>query len=63
MDEPVKAKGLLTYGNSSDPENKHYGDQLELFSKNQLRDIWSTREAQEENLEKKESITEMRQTP
>jgi len=59
MGETVKAKGLLTYGNSSDPENKHYGDQLELFSKNELREIWSTRKAQELNLEEQESINDM----
>jgi len=59
MGETVKAKGLLTYGNSSDPDNEHYGDQLELFSKNQLREIWSTRKTQEVNLEEKESINDM----
>ncbi len=59
MDETIKAKGLLTYGNSSDPDNPHYGDQLELFSKNQLREIWFSREAQELYLEKKEHMDDM----
>ncbi|MEM1001622.1 MAG: penicillin acylase family protein [Bacteroidota bacterium] len=60
MDEEVKAKGLLTYGNSSSPTNKHYGDQLEMFSKNELRDIWFQRNQQEANLELKESMKEMK---
>ena len=34
---PLKANVLLTYGNSSDPKSPHFGDQLELYSKNQLR--------------------------
>ena len=34
---PLKASVLLTYGNSSDPKSPHFGDQLELYSKNQLR--------------------------
>lgn len=59
LGETIKAKGLLTYGNSSDPRSKHYWDQLELFSKNQLREIWSTRAGQEINLEYKESINDM----
>jgi len=34
---PLKANVLLTYGNSSDPKSPHFGDQLELYAKNQLR--------------------------
>jgi acyl-homoserine-lactone acylase len=59
MGKQIQAKGLLTYGNSSDPENKHYGDQLELFSKNELREIWSSRIDQENNLELKENKNDM----
>ena len=59
MGEETKAKGLLTYGNSSNPDNKHYGDQLELFSKNQLRNIWFKRTDQEANLELKENKNDM----
>ena len=59
MGEQITAKGLLTYGNSSDPENEHYGDQLEMFSKNELRNIWFKRSDQEANLELKESIKDM----
>jgi acyl-homoserine-lactone acylase len=59
MGKTIKAKGLLTYGNSSNPESKYYWDQLELFSKNQLRDIWATRTDQENNLDFRESIKDM----
>ena len=56
MGEQIKAKGLLTYGNSSDPNNPHYGDQLELFSKNQLRDIWYLRAEQEGHVKEVETL-------
>ncbi|PRX56088.1 penicillin acylase family protein [Flagellimonas meridianipacifica] len=59
MDEEIKAKGLLTYGNSSNPNNKHYGDQLEMFSKNELRNIWFKRSDQEANLELRENKNDM----
>ncbi|MEM1340592.1 MAG: penicillin acylase family protein [Bacteroidota bacterium] len=59
MGEEIKAKGLLTYGNSSNPNNKHHGDQLELFSKNELRNIWFKRTDQEANLELTENKKEM----
>jgi len=40
---PLKAKVLLTYGNSSDPDSPHYGDQLALLAKKTWRDPWRTR--------------------
>lgn len=36
----VKAKVLLSYGNSTQKDSKHYGDQLKLFSEKKLRDAW-----------------------
>lgn len=42
--EPIKAKVLLTYGNSTQPKSKHRGDQLPLTNKKQLRDALLTRE-------------------
>lgn len=59
MGEEINAKGLLTYGNSSNTDNKHYGDQLEMFSKNKLRDIWFERIDQETNMELKENKNDM----
>jgi acyl-homoserine-lactone acylase len=49
--EPIRAKVLLTYGNSSDPASPHFGDQFDLAAKKQLRDAWITREAVEQNQE------------
>jgi acyl-homoserine-lactone acylase len=47
----LRAKVLLTSGNSSDPNSSHYGDQLVLSAKKQLRDAWVTREEIENHLE------------
>jgi acyl-homoserine-lactone acylase len=41
--KPMKAMGMLTYGESSQPSAKHMGDQLPLLSKEQLRPIWLTK--------------------
>ncbi|MGB3798959.1 MAG: acylase [Lewinella sp.] len=38
--ETVHAKVLLSYGNATQPDSPHFGDQLELFSKKELRDAW-----------------------
>jgi acyl-homoserine-lactone acylase len=54
--QPLKAKVLLSYGNSSQPNSKHYGDQLELFSRFEMRDAWLTRGEIEANLEEREII-------
>lgn len=40
---PVRAKALLAYGNSTRRGSPHRGDQLELFAKQQMRDVWRTR--------------------
>ncbi len=50
---PVHAKVLLSYGNSTQPGSPHMGDQLELFSKKELRDAWLTRDVIETHLEDK----------
>jgi acyl-homoserine-lactone acylase len=48
--EPMKAKVLLTYGNSSQPGSPHHTDQLPLLAKKQLRTAWLTRAEVEANL-------------
>lgn len=50
---PVKAKVLIAYGNATQPGSKHKGDQLELFSKMEMRDAWRTRAEVESHLESK----------
>lgn len=38
--DEVKAKVLLSYGNSTQKSSPHNGDQLELFAKKEMRDAW-----------------------
>lgn len=38
--DTVKAKVLLSYGNATQNDSPHNGDQLELFSRKELRDAW-----------------------
>jgi len=53
---PVRAKVLLAYGNATQSGSKHVGDQLELFSKQEMRDAWRTRKDVEAHLELREEI-------
>ncbi|MEP7110047.1 MAG: penicillin acylase family protein [Ferruginibacter sp.] len=53
----VKASVLLSYGNSSQPGNKHAGDQLLLLSQKKLRDALLEKTDVLKNLEKKETMT------
>lgn len=50
---PLKAAGLLTYGNSSQAGSRHCGDQLSYYSRKQLRTFWRTRAEIERHLEGK----------
>jgi len=43
FDTQVRAKVLLSYGNATQKDSKHNGDQLELFSKKEMRDAWFTK--------------------
>ena len=52
--QPVRAKALLSYGNASQPDSPHRGDQLALFARKQLRPVWRTRKEVEANLESRE---------
>ena len=53
---PLKAKVLLTYGNTTDAASPHYGDQLALYARNELRDAWRTRAEVEAHLESRTVI-------
>lgn len=48
---PVRAEGLLSYGNWSKAGSSHVEDQLQLSSRNQMRPIWRARKDIEANLE------------
>ena len=41
--QPQRAVGLLPYGNASQTGSRFVGDQLELFSRRELRALWTTR--------------------
>lgn len=48
---PVRAWGLMSYGNARQPGTKHYTDQLELLSRGEFRELWLQRGQIEANLE------------
>ena len=54
--EPLRAQALLSYGNATQPDSPHIGDQLELFSKKELRPVWRTREEIEAHLSERETL-------
>jgi acyl-homoserine-lactone acylase len=53
----VRASVLLGYGNSSQPESKYAGDQLQLLSQKKLRPALLEKSDVLKNLEKKETLT------
>lgn len=52
----VHAKVLLSYGNSTQPNSPHMGDQIPLYVKQQMRDAWLTKADVEANLEKRDTL-------
>jgi acyl-homoserine-lactone acylase len=50
------AQSILVYGNASQPDSPHNGDQLELYSQNQLRPVWRSPREIKAHLEKEEII-------
>lgn len=48
---PIKAKTCIIYGNASQPGSPHLGDQLALYVRNQMRDVWRSRKEIESHLE------------
>ncbi len=48
---PVKAYGLMSYGNSRQRGTRHRADQLTLLSNHQFRELWLQRRQIEANLE------------
>ncbi|HKK12170.1 MAG TPA: penicillin acylase family protein, partial [Flavobacteriaceae bacterium] len=56
--DKVRAKVLLSYGNSTQKDSPHNGDQLELFSNKQMRDAWFYDSDIKAHTTKEEVITE-----
>ncbi len=54
--DPLKAKVLLPYGNSTQPDSPHRGDQLELYSNKQMRDVWYTLDEVEQHVSEREVL-------
>ncbi len=55
--DKVNAKVILSYGNATQNDSPHKGDQLELFSNMELRDAWFTKAEVEANTVKTEIMT------
>jgi acyl-homoserine-lactone acylase len=52
----VRAKVLIAYGNSTQPNSPHMGDQIPLYVKQQMRDAWLSKADVEANLEKRDTL-------
>ncbi|NVK54823.1 MAG: penicillin acylase family protein [Alteromonadaceae bacterium] len=53
---PIKAKGIMAYGNSRQVGSKHYSDQLELLANDEYRTLWLQRSEVEANTVEVESL-------
>ncbi|BAY15287.1 peptidase S45, penicillin amidase [Anabaenopsis circularis NIES-21] len=51
--QPVKAKALISYGNATQPNSPHIGDQLQLFARQELRPVWRNRQEITAHLEER----------
>ena len=53
---PMKAVGLMSYGNSSQPGSKHSGDQLPFLASKTFRTLWTDRTEVEKHVEETDTI-------
>jgi acyl-homoserine-lactone acylase len=49
--DPIRAVGLMSYGNASQPGSPHRSDQLKHLSEGTFRTLWTTRAQVEQHLE------------
>ena len=54
--DQIRAKVLMSYGNSTQKNSPHYGDQLVLFSKKEMRDCYFYKEDVEKHVAEREAI-------
>lgn len=47
--DPIKAFGLMTYGNSRQPDSRHRDDRIEMFAEGKFRKLWLASEEVEAN--------------
>ena len=52
-DDGPRAKAVLPYGNASQPESPHRGDQLQLYAEKEMRPVWLRRDSVQAHLERK----------
>jgi acyl-homoserine-lactone acylase len=53
---PIKAYGLMSYGNSRQKGTKHRSDQIGLLSKHEFRELWFERAAVEAHVEERTEL-------
>lgn len=53
---PLRARVLTAYGNATQPGSPHRGDQLELFSKEEMREVWRQRAEVEAHLKERVAL-------
>ena len=53
---PLKAEGLMSYGNSTQPGTKHRSDQVALLGERKLRTLWMTRPGDRKAPRREDSI-------
>ena len=54
--DPIKAYGLMTYGNSRQPGTLHYDDQVEMLAEGRFRELWLLRNQIKSNLRDREVL-------
>ncbi|MGK7939771.1 MAG: acylase [Crocosphaera sp.] len=54
--DPIEAKTLMVYGNATQPNSPHVGDQLFLYQQGKMRPVWRNRSIIEQHLQFKEEI-------
>ncbi|MEO1553104.1 MAG: penicillin acylase family protein [Pseudomonadota bacterium] len=55
--DPIKAYGLMTYGNSRQAGTPHYDDQVEMLAKGEFRELWLRRDQIEANASVRETLS------